>query len=116
MLWYSSEVPHHGTSLSIHNICFRGEIRKNINTFGMKKKSILSRAMINTLHFWGLDTHGRFFREIRSVELFEFLQSSEHCKGHVEPTHIFSWTVLVLQAVNQIFMHMLLLVTDNFPS
>ena len=32
--------------MSTHYICFRGEIRKNVDTFGLKKKkSILSRAM-----------------------------------------------------------------------
>ena len=31
--------------MSTHNICFRGEIRKNINTFGLKK-SALTSAML----------------------------------------------------------------------
>ena len=31
--------------MSTHNICFHGEIRKNIDTFGLKK-SILSRIML----------------------------------------------------------------------
>ena len=37
--------------MSTHNICFHGEIRKNINTFGLKK-SILSRAMLNIPFFF----------------------------------------------------------------
>ena len=36
--------------MSTHSICYRGEIKKNINTFGLKtKKSILSRDMYFTI-------------------------------------------------------------------
>ena len=42
---YSLEVPYLGTLMSSHNICFHGEIRKNVNTLN-KTKCILSSVMM----------------------------------------------------------------------
>ena len=44
MLWGSLEAPLRGASNEHHNICFQGEIRKNISTFWLKK-SALSGAL-----------------------------------------------------------------------
>ena len=44
MLWDSLEVPCQGASNEYHNIFFHGEM--NIHTLLIKKKSILSGAMV----------------------------------------------------------------------
>ena len=49
ILWYSLEVPQWGASNEYHNICFCGEIRKNILIFVLKRERFLSGAMIMVL-------------------------------------------------------------------
>ena len=33
--------------MNTHKTCVHGEVRKSINTFGLKKKNMLSRAVYN---------------------------------------------------------------------
>ena len=56
--------------MSTHNICFRGEIKKNINTFGLKKKSALTRRVM----ICPSDNSRALDKEVYQIKIFFLVQ------------------------------------------